>query len=213
MHSDLVPVARRRAREDAVQVIEAALAQANEAYGKKMVLPLALGSGSEWRGVFTTLPAAVEVDLFLRHRLFPLQITTGIGCGDLSANHDEGLSRMVGSCLERSRKGLERARRHRGGTIILSGNPLLDTGANTICQLLQTLFETWTEKQLEAYLAYRRYGTEAHAAEAVGITQSALHQRLAAARAKTYESASEQLLWFVENFPAVVSDPSCAEAS
>ncbi|SDM21549.1 hypothetical protein SAMN05660860_02116 [Geoalkalibacter ferrihydriticus] len=213
LHSDLVPMARRRVRDDAVELIETALGRANEVFTEKLVLPLTLGSGHEWRGVIVSLPAAVEIDMFLRHRLFPLQITTGIGRGELGANLSDGLSRMAGSCLMRSRKGLERARRHRGGTFLFSGDPLLDAGANTIFLLLQTLFETWTEKQLEAYLAYRRYGTEAQAAEAVGITQSALHQRLAAARAKTYELASEQLLWFVGNFPAVYPDPSCAEAS
>lgn len=213
IHSDLLPVARRRGREDVAARIEAALKQTNEVFRDKLFLPLTLGSGHEWRAVPMSLPAAFEIDLFLRHRLFPLQITTGIGRGDLGGNLHEGLARLAGPCVLRSRRALERARRHRGGTFLASGDPLLDAGANTISLLLQTLFETWTQKQLEAYLAYRRHGTEATAAEAIGITQSALHQRLAAARAKTYEFATAQLLWFVDHFPAIFDESGCAEAS
>lgn len=213
LNADVLASAGRKGREELSQRIESALIEANDRYREKIISPLVIGSGHEWRGVLCSLPVAFEIDLFLRHRLFPVHLTTGIGRGDLNGSLEDDPARLGGSSILRSRKGLERARRQRGSTFLVSGDPILDAGANAISLLLHTLFESWTSKQLEAYLAYRRHGTEANAAESIGITQSALHQRLAAAHAKTYEQASEQLLWFVDNFPAIFPVAEKSQAS
>ncbi len=207
INGDLVPVAGKRHKEDFTTRLEGALEEANKRFAEQIELPLALHAGNEWRGLVRTLSTAFEVDFFLRQRLFPVKIATGIGAGEVSEGYLDDRNTIGGPAVMRARQGIERARRHRGGAFLATGVAPLDTGANTISILLQTIFETWTRKQLEAYLAYRKHGTEALAAEKVGITQSALHQRLAAARAKTYELAGEQLIWFVDHFPAVEEAP------
>ncbi len=206
LNADLVPTAGQRGREDVVERLQAALEKTNRVFAGKIEMPLTLCAGNEWRGLVTSPSTGFEIDFYLRHQLFPLKIAAGLGLGEALGDYLAGMTRLSGPCIQRARQGLERARRHRGGIFLASGTSVLDAGANTISLLLQTIFETWTDKQLEAYLAYRRFGTEALAAENVGITQSALHQRLAAARAKTYEMAGEQLLWFVDNFPVALSD-------
>ncbi|MDY6847739.1 MAG: SatD family protein [Geoalkalibacter sp.] len=206
INGDLVPVAGRRHQEDSTSRLGEALAEVNKCFSAQVDLPLALHAGNEWRGLVRSLSTAFQIDFFLRQRLFPIKIATGIGAGEVSDGYRDDRNMVGGTAVMRARQGIELARRHRGGAFLATGIAPLDTGANTICILLQTIFETWTRKQLEAYLAYRKYGTEASAAEKVGITQSALHQRLAAARAKTYELAGEQLLWFVDHFPAVAED-------
>ncbi|AJF07083.1 SatD family protein [Geoalkalibacter subterraneus] len=206
INGDLVPIAGKKHQEDLTARLQDALAEANKRFGEQADLPLELHAGNEWRGLVRTLSAAFQVDFFLRQRLFPIRIATGIGAGEVSDGYIDDRNTIGGPAVIRARQGIERARRHRGGVFLATGIVPLDTGANTISMLLQTIFETWTRKQLEAYLAYRKHGTEALAAEKVGITQSALHQRLAAARAKTYELAGEQLLWFVDHFPAVEED-------
>lgn len=206
LNADLVATAGQRGREDLGERLQNALDRTNQVFAEKIEMPLQICAGNEWRGLVTSASAGFEIDFFLRQQLFPLKVAAGLGLGEVLGDYLEGISRLSGSSVLRARQGLERARRHRGGIFLASGISVLDAGANTISLLLQTIFETWTDKQLEAFLAYRRHGTEALAAENVGITQSALHQRLAAARAKTYEMASDQLLWFVDNFPLVVNE-------
>lgn len=212
INSDLVPVAGKRHREDITAQLESALQEVNTQFAERIEAPLALHAGNEWRGLVHTLSTAFEIDFYLRQRLFPIKIATGIGAGAAADSYLDGRSIVGGTAVLRARQGIERARRHRGGTFLSTGVIPLDSGANTISMLLQTIFETWTRKQLEAFLAYRKHGTEALAAEKVGITQSALHQRLAAARAKTYELASEQLLWIVDHFPAVQEEQTAVQA-
>ncbi|MBI5015587.1 MAG: hypothetical protein HZB55_08850 [Deltaproteobacteria bacterium] len=184
---------------EAVQLrLEEALSEANASFGADLAVRLSVTLGDEWQGLFHTPDVALEADLLLRTRLYPVEVRAGVGAGRVSTPLRETTARMDGECFHRSRQALEAAGRRRiPGAVLLTGEPLLDAGANAVCGLLAALAAGWTEKQLRSTLAYRELGTEQAAAAALGVSQPTLHQSLDGARGKEFVEGFERLLEFV----------------
>lgn len=192
--TDLAPapaIHRKRLEPEIASACEAL----NVKFGQRLHTSFHAIGGGSWSGVVVDLVTALEAAFFLNHAMFPARLCTGVGVGEL------GSGELRGSlCFSRARRGLEAVRGAGSGTTLDSGDALLDLGTNTILLLLHTLLASWTPKQLEAYQFFQREGTENRAAQSLGISQSALHQRLSAARAKTYEQARVRMLEFASRW-------------
>lgn len=189
--ADLAPAPathRKRLEPEMTSAFE----EANEHFSGGLRIPFHGIGGGVWTGALGVLGTALDAAFYINHAMFPARTCIGLGAGALGSGE-----LRESPCFARARRGLETARGIGGGTTLDSGDSLLDLGANTMLLLLHTLLESWTPKQLEAYQAFQREGTENRAAQSLGISQSALHQRLSASRAKTYEQARTRMLEFV----------------
>jgi hypothetical protein len=195
---DLVASRSSEDREALQCRLESALGDANARFSADLEVPLAVTLGDEWQGLFRSAGAALEADLLLRARLYPVEVRSGVGAGALSTPLRPTTARMDGECFHRSRQAVDAARRRRiPGVVLLTGDLLLDTGANAICALLAALSAGWTEKQFRSVLAYREAGTEQAAAGALGVSQPTLHQSLEGARGKEFVEGFGRLLDFL----------------
>lgn len=195
---DLVASRLSEDREALQRRLEAALAEANARFGADLAVPLAVTLGDEWQGLFLSPGAALEADLLVRARVHPVEVRAGVGAGGLATPLRETTARMDGECFHRSRQAIDAARRRRiPGVVLLTGNPLLDAGANAACILLAALFSGWTEKQVKSVLAFREFATEQTAADALGVSQPTLHQSLEGARGKEFVEGFARLREFL----------------
>jgi hypothetical protein len=178
--------------------MERALDEANRAFQASLVVPLAVTLGDEWQRLFRSSSSALEAELQVRTQLHPVAVRSGIGVGALSTSLRPTTATMDGDCFHRAREAVEAARRRRlPGVVVVSGDPLLDAGANAACGLLAALLAGWTEKQLRSVVAYRRFSTEKAAAQALGVAQPTLHQSLEGARGKEFVEGLARLLEFL----------------
>ena len=185
-------------RETLQRRIEEALAEANRRFAGELVVPLAVTLGDEWQGLPSSLEVSYEVDLFLRFRLAPATLCSGVGRGPISTSVKPRTADMDGVCFHRSREALERAKRRRApGACQVTGDSAADRPANAISLLLAALADAWTERQLRTVAAVRGLGTERAAAEALGVSQVTIHKSLAAARGREFLEALDELKAFL----------------
>jgi hypothetical protein len=190
-------------RESLQDRIEASLAEANRGFADKLSVGLSVTLGDEWQGLFRAPEAALEVDLFLRARLYPFAVRSGLGFGGISTPLRKTTAAMDGECFHRSRLAVEAARKRRlPGVVILSGDPVRDAASNAVCGLLAAVSAHWTEKQLRSVMAYRERATEQAAATALGVAQPTLHQSLEGARGKEFVEGFSRLLEFLRLYRA-----------
>lgn len=196
--SDVVASRLAEDRESLQRRLESALAEVNRAFAASLTVPLAVTVGDEWQGLFRSSSAALEAEFVARAVLYPVAVRSGIGVGGISTSLRPTTAAMDGECFHRSRQAVEAAQRRRlPSAVVVSGDPLVDAGANAACGLLAALSAGWTEKQLRSVLAYRRHTTEQAAARALGVSQPTLHQSLEGARGKEFVEGMAQLLEFL----------------
>jgi hypothetical protein len=189
-------------REALQAQIEDALAEANRRLARAFVVSLAVTLGDEWQGLLRSPDAAYEADFFLRGRLHPIALASGLGLGGVSTPIKARTADMDGVCFHRSREALERAKKRRvPGVVLLSGEPLVDAPANAVGLLLAAVSGGWTQKQFRSVTAYRELGTETAAAEALAVSQVTLHKSLAASRGKEFIEAMDALQAFLRDYP------------
>ncbi|GAB4266416.1 MAG: hypothetical protein Kow0092_19370 [Deferrisomatales bacterium] len=200
--ADLIGSRRVSDRAAVQRQVEQALGRVNSEFQGRLVVPFSFTVGDEWQGLLDAPDAALEADFRLRRLLHPLGVSSGLGLGAVSTPIRDRTAAMDGPCFHRSREALERAKRLRSqATVFASGLPLLDRPTNAICLLLHALSGKWTPKQHRTVMTYADRGTEAAAAEALGVSQPTVHQSLEAARGRAYLQAREELLEFVRTFP------------
>lgn len=200
--SDVVESRTSENREELQGCIETVLHDANGRFATDIVVPFSVTLGDEWQGLVSGPHVAFEVDFWIRRRLHPFPVCSGIGVGSVSTDIRQRTAAMDGPCFHRSRAALNKAKSRKGpATVLDSGEPLLDQLVNAICLLLHAIASRWTEKQCRSVMAYLDHGTEAAAAESRGVTQPTLHQSLAGAQGKDFLEGYQGLIRFLREYP------------
>jgi len=195
--ADLIASRQIIDRAKAQKTVETTLAVTNEEHAATILVPFSVTLGDEWQGLVANVATALRIDFEIRRALYPLRLASGIGVGTVATPLKGRTVEMDGECFHRSRAALEQAKRRKGSSaFILSSAQDFDDPANTILSLLHALSDRWTKKQHATFVAFRRHGTEATAAEALRVSQPTVHKSLVGAMAKHYSEAQDALIAF-----------------
>jgi hypothetical protein len=126
------------------------------------------------------VPRAV---LDLRRIFYPLQLRIAIGVGPASGVYKKPINQKAGgAAFERARKAAEESKTGNSKypllTVFNSGNDLLDTIANTIYRLQDSLLQRTTAKQWAAINAHLTTGSQDQTARRLNLDISTISRNL-----------------------------------
>ncbi len=202
--TDLVASKKITARSEVQNQVERALQSVNQSHAGLLAVPLGITVGDEWQGLAHDLAGAIEVDFEVRRAVYPNRVRSGIGWGAVATEFRERSALMDGPCFHRSRAAMTLAKKQPGSaTLLETGNPGIDNFMNSMNAILAALFDDWTAKQFASVMAYLDHGTEARAADHLGVRQPTLHKSLAGAHGKEYlDALAAQREFLRSNIPS-----------
>jgi hypothetical protein len=123
-------------------------------------LPYSVTAGDEFQTISLSQVSIPELILDLRIRLLPLKLRIGLGFGPVPARVEPPVNRLGGPAFVFARAALESIKRksgHKFGvlTSFRSKNAVLDSTANLIYGLHDTLLMRVTDKQWETIKVFR----------------------------------------------------------
>lgn len=147
-----------------------------------LVVPFTSSRGDEIQGVMEGWLTAPELVRALRWHCHPLQLRVGIGTG----HHEGGLGQdpwqLSGPAFFRARQALDTITANKeAATRMVTGSQCIDTMANSVWLLLDTIMGEWTAGQWEAVMTYEKAGTYRAAAEILGVAAQNIQKRCKAA--------------------------------
>ncbi|NOY76822.1 MAG: hypothetical protein GXO76_03010 [Calditrichaeota bacterium] len=187
-------------RQELQDQIEASLQTVNQTFASSIGVPFTITLGDEWQGIVQTLSAAYEIAVYFIETFHPVRLAIGIGEGKIETAWRQRSSEMDGEAFHRSRNALEEARRKNRRIRFATSRTHEDVLLNAITFLLQIQRESWTEKQFKKFSVYRKFRNTIKTAEAIGVSQSDIHQTLTAIQADGYLEAEEDLLYYLKNY-------------
>jgi SatD family protein len=146
-------------------------------------LPYSVTAGDEFQTISLSQASIPELILDLRIRLLPLKLRIGLGFGPVPARVEPPVNRLGGPAFVFAREALESIKRksgHKFGvlTSFRSKNAVLDSTANLIYGLHDTLLMRVTDKQWETIKVFRDKRRLDAAAQALGVDDSTVSRNL-----------------------------------
>lgn len=192
---DIVGSRTHADRGEAQRVIERAITSTNELV--RHVQPLAPTVGDEFQGVFATVAEALQVTLLLRLLLpSPFDCRFGIGVGEVRVVETSGAVQLQdGSAWWRAReaivmtKELESGRNRSLRTWAVGAPEMMN--AYVLCR--DNIVSSLDERGKRLLLGTIRGETQTQLAQAEGITQSAVSQKLSRSGVYAILSSTELL--------------------
>ena len=158
--------------------LDALLRQLNEAYGRDLVADFDRLKGIDEIGaVLGSVKSLVEIRRALTLGLHPEQIRLVVYRGEVNDLSVESVGKMDGSAFAGAGDELSRIE-EKGQTFAISGLPMQEKYVSAVLNLTDHIRSGWTGSRVRAIRAYERYGSQAEAAELLGITPQAVNQHL-----------------------------------
>jgi len=157
--------------------LEAALEQANGRQAEAPASAWTVTLGDEFQALFNTpeaFPLAIER---ICHALVGHGVRFGVGHGLLTTPLKATAVGMDGPCFHHARSAVEAARRRRRSIVVETEAGVADR-VSDVWNLALTVVRARTARQAELVEAYRAYGSQAHAAERLGVTQGTVSSEL-----------------------------------
>ena len=184
-------------REALQESMQKAIALINEQFVEQVLVPFTITLGDEWQGLLKSLAKSYEIVASFRDALEGVSVSYGIGEGTIGTTIMARTSEMDGEAFHKSRAALDSAKQNHREVVFATRDERTDLLLNATCVLLQTLRASWTERQREKIMAYKKYGTETKVAEVLGVTQGDIHQAIRAGAGKVYLQCEKEVNEFL----------------
>ncbi len=172
----------------------------NHQYQAELASKFMITLGDEFQGLLKTGSAVISIIDQIEREMYPVRIRFGIGVGKITTNINfdlplgaDGPAYYNARAMITELKAFEKKKMESKNNVQISIQDYADCSEmmNTIFSLLEVVKEEWTFRQVEIMNAYLRSGTQAAAAEILGINQSNVQKALAASNFYTYRKALE----------------------
>jgi len=184
-------------REALQERMQKAIDLVNAQFAEEILVPFTITLGDEWQGLLRSLAKSYEIVAAFRDAMEGVSVSYGISEGDIGTAIRARTSEMDGEAFHKSRAALAAAKRSNREVVFSTSNDKTDRLLNATCALLETLRASWTERQREKIMAYKKYGTETKVAEILGVTQGDIHQAIRAGAGKVYLQCENEVNEFL----------------
>ncbi len=185
------PLRRVRVLKDGLRALE-------KDFLSQVVSSFEIFRGDSFQGIVFpqhALRAAIVIRTFLRSRdgatsaSLALDARVAIGIGGVTRFPEGTVAESDGTALRRSGPLLDQMKGRDRRLLFSTPWPHVDAELNTECMLLDAIVVRWSKAQAEAVLIHLLLGrTQKQAAESLGVSQSAVAQRLRAANVDALET-------------------------
>lgn len=175
------------------------LDEVNYKFSDYLASPFLLTLGDEFQGLLTASEAALEIAEHIDWALveYHVQVRYGLGIGEISTgpvNRKQALG-DDGSAYHRAREGVDLLKKEgwTGFPVTIQTEALDGPLLWTLCQLLNTLAEDWSEKQRQYILDMESLEEQLLVAEKNKVQQSNISRALKRGHFKTFQQAKTTL--------------------
>lgn len=175
--------------------LRAALRAVNESSEAHVDAPFVPLKGvDEFGGTLAGRGAAYDVVRAIQSGLHPAVARYVVVAGTVDVNPDAtDVRAMDGPAFHRADELLAELRADGGHFVLDTGERAVDGLATAAGDLALAVREEWTERQAEVAAAYRRLGTQAAAADRLGVSQQAVSKSLRAGQYGRVRRAEDRL--------------------
>lgn len=178
------------------QRLREAIASLNATRRDLLTVPMKLTAGDEVQGLTTEPHVLIDVLTTAAEALHPVQISWGLGLGDLATDLVDDVALLDGSCFHRAREAVDAAK-HKSSWLEVRGFPkssgeMLAAAIN----LVGAIRSGWTPRQAQV-VREARGRKQSDVAEELDVAASTISRTLAAAHYKWIleaEDAARSLL-------------------
>jgi len=172
------------------------LRQANREFAESLAVNFAVTLGDEWQGLLRGVTKSYSIASYFQETLHPIAISVGIGVGEISTGLAVRSTEMDGEAFHRSREALTFCKQHNRELYFVTERPGGDALLNTTLHLLQVLKDSWTQRQYQKIMLYKRFRKEKLVAEELGISQADVNKTLSSANGRVFLESQEQICEF-----------------
>ena len=153
--------------------------------------------GDEFQCVFSDVPRSFDLLTYLRaavaiSEIKPLiSFRAAIGVGGISIEGKSNPYEEDGEAFVRARNGLERAKKKKRLTTVITGNPEVDRVVDLVLSLTDRLQKSWTLPQWEAVRWTLLGLTREEISRKLGVAHQNVTKRLSAAGWQEFKEASQ----------------------
>jgi len=190
---DLIESRRAPARRELAVKVEVALAGLRERFAGAWRAPMVTTRGlDEASSVLADPSVALDVAFAVNLELWPQRFRFALGAGGIDVRLGTGdAAAMDGAAFHHAAAGLARIEKT-GGVFAVEGAGIERVSGAVVeaaAHLVGTLMSGWTETEAHAVRAYRDAGTQAGAAERLGVSQPTVSAALKRAHHSEIELA------------------------
>lgn len=165
------------------QRLRDAIESSNAERADLLTVPMKLTAGDEVQGLTTHPHVVIDVITNAAEALHPVQISWGVGLGDLSTDLLQDVALLDGSCFHRAREAVDAAK-HKSSWLEVRGVP--EPSAEVVAALMNlvgAIRSDWTPRQAQV-VREARGRKQSDVAEELDVAASTISRTLAAARYK-----------------------------
>ena len=177
---DLVASRELDNRSDIQTKFQDAISFLNQTVGDQLAAPLKLTAGDEVQGLTQEPQVFVDIITHTSEALVPVELSWGIGFGDLATTFAPDVARLDGPCFHRAREAVEGAKKA-SSSLEVRGIEEPDGGLlSAIMNLIGSVRSAWTERQLEV-VRKARCRVQTEVARSLNVEPSTVSRTLALA--------------------------------
>ncbi|MDK2799126.1 MAG: hypothetical protein PWP27_2051 [Clostridiales bacterium] len=180
----------------------------NKNFNSALLTEFELFRGDEIQAICNNLLYLPKIIRHVRYYCRPFKLRIGIGIGPIENFEYKSITSswsMNGIAFHLARDSMDvldklrtknknAYRREQPSTYIITKNQSFDLSVNTIYMLIDAIVNNWKDTQWEAVMLYELYGTYEMAADHLGISYSALHQRCISANWNVIREAEKNMV-------------------
>ncbi|MFQ5605687.1 MAG: SatD family protein [bacterium] len=175
-----------------------AISQVNRDFKDHLIAKFAITLGDEWQGVLQDLTQSYRVVSFFQEALHPISVSFGVGTGEITTELASNPAEMDGSVFHHSRQALESGKQSAQQVFYVTQNAASDLILNTALHLLQILRTSWTERQYQKVVLYKKYQKEKLVASELKVTQADINKALLATNGRAYLEAEKKINHYLD---------------
>jgi hypothetical protein len=193
---DLVASRELDNRAEVQSRFQDAIAFLNRTIGDQLTAPLGLTAGDEVQGLTREPQVFVDIITHTSESLAPVELSWGVGFGDLATSLADDVASLDGPCFHRAREAVDLAKK-RSSSLAVRGIEEPDGKMlSGIMNLIGSIRSAWTERQLEV-VRKSRGKMQKDVASSLNVEPSTISRTLALAHYRPVlegEAAARTLL-------------------
>lgn len=205
---DLIASKKIKNRQEVQEKFQETLLRINRDYQSSIASKFTISLGDEFQALLMDKKSVIQIILAIEAAMYPVQVRFGIGIGQINTEIDYENSVLIdGPAYHRARAMMlelektEQQYEQREANILISSAEQLtreDRLLNASLSLATVIKNQWTTRQAEIIQAYRLNNQNQYkTAEKLGIGQSSVSKALKAANFISYQSALNEIEFFL----------------
>lgn len=191
-------------RKDTQDQLKIILDDINKKYKEEIAAKFLITLGDEFQGLLSDGKNTLKIIQEIKMRLYPVKVRFGIGVGKITTDINtemalgaDGPGYYHARTAIEALKNNERRKKREPADIRLEmedGDDTKITLVNTIFELMQSIEQTWTDRQREIiWNLMEHQDGQKNVAARLGIVQSAVHKSLVKGHYYSYENAFKNI--------------------